>query len=161
MRSPSTSKINFSSDPYSNISNANEPYLVEYTTTFLNTKGTYVFICDLTTGNCSAGECEPKIDTHISNLTRTVLPSKKEPSNPISTFSGEYYGLSTCPMLANSPSPPPNPCVVQIDSALASRISASMSATACGWAVGPASIASSVCNHTYPTATAKTSSSVR
>lgn len=120
---------------------------------------------------------------HISNLNRIVFTIKKGARQPTlvsvpdqcpehsltfnvtgtldipSLFADEYYGLSACPVFGDSPPPPPNPCAVQIDSALASRISSSMSATACGWAVGPASIASSAC--TYPTATAKASSSVR
>lgn len=160
----------FSNKPYFGV-NSSQPYFLVEWATVLNTAGSYTLVWSLMTENCSSTQGvtmvqgqtwqngSTRIDFKIQNGAQlpslvsspNVCPSKSQIFNITGMLSCDRTQCdtrNTCAILGDTPAP--TPCAVQIDSALATSMSSSVTASVCSAAV----------NTTWihcPTATSKTS----
>ncbi|KAH8680611.1 hypothetical protein BX600DRAFT_504378 [Xylariales sp. PMI_506] len=133
---------------------SSDPYYVVASTYFPNvTEGEYRLLWGLEAGNCSQGVLEPTYFSLDNTVTFTFKNGSQQPDLVASTASDTCAGIpsrtfnvtgtlalpasvaldqarSSCAVLGQ-PTPSPDPCVLNMDSAQASSISAAITASAC------------------------------
>lgn len=138
---------NFTSDPY---------YVVTSTYLANVTEGAYNLLWELTAGNCSEGAMEPSFASLNNIVTFTIRNGAQAPdlvaaagadscadmpsrtfnvtgTLPIQADPWSEDGRNTCAVLGQ-PTPTADPCNLKLDSAEASSISATITASACAGA---------------------------